>query len=300
VSTPSVVPVSVAISTLDRPEALTRCLASLAAGSKVPSDVVVVDQSSAVTALPAVAAAEGVFHVRHIAHERRGLGAGQNEAVRHTKTPVVAVLDDDCVAATHWIAEVDRLLAPESDADVVGGRVLPLDDGQPGMYPVSSRTSTRARRFDRPTRPWDVGSGNNFAFRREWFDRVGGCDERLGPGSPGRGAVDMDLFYRLMRAGARVGYEPSLLVYHERKSKEERRARRVPYGYGMGAACALWLGERDAHALRVLGAWFGLRARLLAGSVRRGRWESAWEEMLVLGGTAQGVVHGLRDVRQAR
>jgi GT2 family glycosyltransferase len=298
--TTPVVSVSVAICTLDRPDALARCLASLTNGSAHPSDVVVVDQSSTASARPVVEDVNGRLNVEYLVQRATGLGIGQNEAVRHTRSPVVAVLDDDCVADERWIAEVARLLDAASPVDVVGGRVLPLDDGGTGRYPVSSRTSTTARGFRDRARPWDVGSGNNFALRREWFDRVGGCNERLGPGSPGRGAVDMDLFYRLLRAGARARYEPQLLVYHERKTRGERLARRVPYGYGMGAACATWLRQRDWYALRVLAAWLLLRSKLLVGAVRRRRWLSAWEEMLVLGGTARGLAHGFLDTRSAR
>jgi GT2 family glycosyltransferase len=294
-----VVQVSVAICTLGRP-ALARCLRSLAAGSARPVEVVVVDQSPNASARPVTEGLEGLPNVRHVAHTPTGLGAGQNEAVRRTSSPIVAVLDDDCVADEQWIAQVARLLAPGSALDVVGGRVLPLDEGRADVYPVASRTSTTARGFRDRVRPWDVGSGNNFALRREWFNRIGGCNERLGPGSSGRGAVDVDLFYRLLRAGARVRYEPDLLVYHEQKTRSERLARRVPYGYGMGAACATWLRQRDWYAVRVLGAWVALRTRLLAGALRRRRWISAWEEMLVLGGTARGLARGLIDTDFAR
>jgi GT2 family glycosyltransferase len=295
-----VVAVSVAICTVDRPASLARCLESLASGWAHPADVVVVDQSSHGSARRIAEGLNGRLNVRYVPQHATGLGIGQNEAFRRTSSPVVAVLDDDCVADEQWIAEVGRLLDSASPIDVVGGRVLPLDDGGSGRYAVSSRTSTIARGFCDRARPWNVGSGNNFALRREWFDRVGGCDERLGPGSPGRGAVDMDLFYRLLRAGARVRYEPDLLVYHERKTRDERLARRVPYGYGMGAACATWLRQRDWYALRVLGAWFLFRAQLLSGALCGRRWLSAWEELLVLGGTMKGLVHGFRETGSAR
>lgn len=298
--TAPVVPVGVAISTFGRRIALSRCLRSLAEGGAHPAEVVVVDQSRDASARPVVDAVDQLRNVRHVGQAAIGLGVAQNEAVRQTTTPIVAVLDDDCVADTDWVAGLHRVLGPGTAVDVVGGRVLPLDDGSEGLHAVSSRSSTTPRGFRDRARPWEVGSGNNFAFRREWFERVGGCDERLGPGSPGRGAVDIDLFYRLLRAGARVRYEPSLLVYHERKTRRERRARRVPYGYGMGAACAIWLRERDWYALRVFGTWIAMRGALLARAAGRRHWASVWEELLVLGGTARGVMHGLRTKEPVR
>ena len=216
-----------------------------------------------------------------------------------TTSAVVAVLDDDCVADPGWVEAVSRVLGDERPVDVVGGRVLPLEDGGAGLA-VSSRTGTERLSFDRRDRPWDVGSGNNFAFRRAWFERVGGCDPRLGPGSPGRGACDIDLFYRLMRAGARAAYEPELLVLHERATRGQRLARRVPYGFGMGSACAIWLRERDGRALRVLANWLGLRIGRIVSSLRERNWLGVWEEALVLGGTARGLLHGLRVAGRPR
>jgi GT2 family glycosyltransferase len=294
----SIAPVTVAITTLDRPDALDRCLRSLADGSVVPAEVVVVDQSPGQTAKPVVTGAAGLPDCRYVHDRGVGLGRGQNLAVRASTQAAVAVLDDDCVAFERWLETAHRLLDRDG-LDLVGGRVLPLPDSPPGTVPVSSRTSERRVEFRGRTAPWALGSGNNFAFRRQWFEQIGGCDERLGPGSPGRGGVDMDLFYRLLRAGAGGRYEPDLVVYHEQKPPQDRLARRGPYGFGMAAACALWLREgRDRYAVRIFGQWLMLRTRLLARAILRARWRSAYEELLILGGTAQGAVYGLRAARR--
>jgi GT2 family glycosyltransferase len=294
------VQVSVAISTLDRPAALGRCLDSLLDGTASPAEIVVVDQSLDETARGVVEQREQGVPIRYLPSQTRGLGAGQNAAVAASREHIVGVVDDDCVAHEGWLETLAQLFREEPTIDVVGGRVLPLDSSADGLYPVSSRTSSVAREFRGKALPWDLGSGNNFAFRREWYERIGGCDERLGPGSPARGGVDMDLFYRLLRAGAVGRYEPALIVYHERTTRQERLARRVPYGRGMGAACALWLRGGDMYAVRVFTAWGLLRSRLLVSALRHARWTSAYEEVLVLGGTAQGVVHGLRVAGRPR
>jgi GT2 family glycosyltransferase len=292
------VPLTVAITTLDRPDALQRCLDSLAQGSALPAEVVVVDQSPGETAREVVLGADGLPGVHYLHDDGVGLGRGQNRAVRAATQPSVAVLDDDCVADVRWVELASDLLG--SDAlQLVGGRVMALRDSRRDLVPVSTRTSTQPLEFKGPAAPWDLGSGNNFAFRREWFVRVGGCDERLGPGSPGRGGVDMDLFYRLLRAGARGRYEPELVVYHEQKEAHGRLARRDSYGFGMAAACALWLTEsRDRYALRVFLQWLTLRGRLVGRALRRRRWRDVYEELLVLRGTGRGALHGLRIGRR--
>ncbi len=291
--------VSVAISTMERAEALARCLDSIAAGSRQPAEVVIVDQSRDDHTRELVEArGDRPLRIVYVRQEPRGLGASQNEAVRLARSPIVAVTDDDCIVDTEWIATVHGVLSASDGPDVLAGRVLPLPPTGERIYPVSSRVSEVSRDFDRKGLPWDVGSGNNFAFRRDWFLRVGGCDERLGPGSPARGGVDMDLFYRLMRAGAGVRYEPAALVYHERETWEGRRTRRPMYGRGMGAACGMRLREGDVGALGLLGKWMVLRASRIAKSVRAADARGVQEEMLMLGGTATGLLHGLRAGRR--
>lgn len=286
---------TVAISTLNRPEALSSCLNALLCGDRLPAEIVIVDQSrddrtrAVVERQPPGGVVLKYFH-----HDGRGLGAAQNFAFARACTPIVAVTDDDCCPAPDWVAQVEAAFASQNQIDALTGRVLPLGPDVAGSYAVSSRTSKLRVDFDRRAMPWDIGSGNNFAVRREWLECIGGNDERLGPGSPGQGGVDMDLFYRLLRAGARIRYEPELLVYHARTDKAGRMGRRIPYGYGMGACCTLWLRQKDPDALRVLVSWIFLRtSRLLEGLVRR-HWMRVYEEGLVLFGTLKGLVHGMR------
>lgn len=290
--TPPHAAISVAIATRDRPAALARCLESLRAGRVLPAEVVVADQSAGAESREAIARADGpALSMRWVDGGAGGLAGAQQTAFDHARLAVVAVLDDDCVADVGWIETLERTFAREPELALVCGRVAPL----PGAgHPVASRTAVAPRRFHGRSLPWNVGSGNNFAVRREWFERVDGCDERLGPGTPGQGALDMDLFYRVLRAGGSGLYEPTALVGHERATKAGRLARRRPYGFGMGAMCALRLREGDLYAAVMLVAWVALRLRLVAAGLLRRRVSAVREESLVLGGTAAGIVHGMR------
>lgn len=290
--------ISVAISTLDRPDALGRCLDALLSGEVLPAEVVVVDQGRDGRARQAVEArrSAGLPELVYLRQEKRGLGASQNLAVSRARQAIVAVTDDDCIPDPGWLGALERTFAetPETTApDVVTGRILPLPAEGDRTFPVASRISTTRRDFQGKALPWDVGSGNNFALRKDWFTRVGGCDERLGPGSPVRGGVDMDLFYRLLRAGARIRYEPDSLVYHERQTRADRLARRPMYGRGMGACCALWLRQGDWYALRVFGGWMALRAGRMGRDLLHRHGLGVYEEALLLGGTVRGVVQGV-------
>jgi glycosyltransferase involved in cell wall biosynthesis len=286
---------TVVLSTLDRPEALSGCLKALLSGERLPTEIIIVDQSQDDRTRQIVEGCDsGPVSLVYIHHDGRGLGAAQNVAIRAARTPIVAVTDDDCEPTPTWVGRIEQSLASPHAIDALTGRVLPSGPEIVGTYAISSRTSMERAEFQGKAMPWYVGSGNNFAVRREWLECIGGNDERLGPGSPGQGGVDMDLFYRLLRAGARIRYDPELLVYHARTSKEGRISRRIPYGYGMGACCTLWLRQKDPYALRVLVSWFFLRtSRLFEGLLGR-QWMRVYEEGLVLLGTLKGLVYGMR------
>lgn len=286
--------ISVAIATRDRPQALASCLASLREGIVWPAEVVVADQSSAPdTRAVAAGADHPELPVRWVDGGVNGLAGAQNAAFRRATMAVVAVLDDDCVADAGWIEALERALAADPGLALIGGRVLALPAVGDRAFAVASRTSPTRREFTSRSAPWEVGSGNNFALRRIWFERVGGCDERLGPGTPGQGALDIDLFYRVLRAGGRALYDPDVIVHHEPATLRGRLERRRPYGYGMGAACAMRLREGDLYAARLLGGWFALRLRVLASALLSRRSAALREEGLVLAGTGAGFVHGL-------
>lgn len=286
--------ISVAISTLDRPDSLSRCLDALWSGDELPAEVIIVDQSRNEATRSMIEERQSSnVPIIYIRQEPRGLAASQNAAIERASYPIVAVTDDDCVPEREWLATIEKTFASADGLAAVTGRILPLGPEGGKLYPVSSRTGTLRAEFSRKVSPWIVGSGNNFAVRRDWFIKIGGCDERLGPGSPGKGGVDMDLFYRLLRAGARIRYEPESLVYHERQDKAGRIGRRSMYGHGMGACCTIWLRQGDPYGLHILGSWTFFRTWRLVTAALCCRWMSVHEELLVLGGTASGLVYGL-------
>jgi GT2 family glycosyltransferase len=284
--------ISVVVSTLDRPDLLARALDAIATGTRRPDEIVVVNQGPAE---PVEAVAERFRRVGlavTAVHQRtRGLSASQNLAVATARHPIVAVVDDDCVPAPDWVEVVAATFSGTGAPDLVGGRVLPLPPDGERTVAVSSRTATDRRDLRWPVVPWAVGTGGNFAVRRDRFLAVGGNDERLGTGTAGQGGNDLDLFARLMRSGCAARYEPALVVSHERATPAEFRARRRTYGFGVGAFAGRSARDRDGIALRVLGAWLRMRLRNLAH--RRTR-RALVDEALVLTGTGAGLLYGFR------
>jgi GT2 family glycosyltransferase len=289
--------ISVAISTVGDSAELGRCLESVLHADRLPSQAVVVDQQAndetreRLEEISASAASDVEFvYVRDSAI---GLSHSRNAGIARVTTSGVAFTDDDCVPSPAWIAAVERAFA--AGADAVTGPMLPLGAAHPGTFPVASRASTVSCEYHgRLSAPWDVGTGGNLAVKREWLSRVRGYDPRLGAGSAGRAGEDVDLIHRLLRSGARIRYEPDAVVYHARQSADRRRSTRVAYGWGIGAACGIWWRSRDREAAFILVRWLRLRGTLLLRAAARARWRSVFEELLVLGGTARGLLYGVR------
>ena len=74
----------------------------------------------------------------------------------------------------------------------------------------------------------------------------------------------------------------------------------MPYGYGMGCCCSLWLRQGDYHALRVLGHYLFTRLRRLARGLARRQSMLVQEEAIILTGVARGFLQGWRLARQER
>ena len=284
--------ITVAVATAGRPDALRRCLDALDRGKVQPAEIIVVDQSSddrTEAMLRDLGARE--TPIRHLAQEQLGLSASRNAAFAAALTGVTAVTDDDCVPSDDWLATIDDVLAAPERPDAVTGRMLPLGSEAEG-YAVSSREDDKATTYRGRQAPWRVGTGANMAVRREWWERVGGYDVRLGVGTRGAAGEDLDFVHRLLRAGAVISYEPRVTMYHQRQTRERRRETRSAYGRGVGASCALWLRDRDLSGVTVLGRWLAMRGGLLAGAARRRDWQRTQEELLVLRGTAAGLAYG--------
>jgi GT2 family glycosyltransferase len=283
---------TVAIATLGRPEGVTRCLDALDAGTLLPDEIVVVDQSADDETEHLVTRRPLRVPLRYLRQARKGLSASRNAGLAAASQPLVAMTDDDCVPAEGWIAALAVAFA--SPVAAVSGRVLPLGPERPGTYAVSSRLSEERAVFERKGPPWLAGSGGNFAVRRAVWEQLGGFDERLGAGTGGQSAEDMDFIYRMLAAGERVLYEPRAVIYHERQELSRRIASRWSYGYGMGAVCGKWLRGRDPYALRLLGGWLLWRSRGLLAGLRAGHGQAVTEHQLMLRGTLAGLGYGLR------
>jgi GT2 family glycosyltransferase len=285
---------TVAVCTRDRPARLARCLDALAAsaaagGADAAVDLLVVDNAPSDDRTRDLVA-ERSF-VRYVREPAAGLDFGRNRALAETDADVIAYVDDDVVVDVGYVGALHAAWRDDPDAGCVTGLVLPYELATDAQVAFELRGGFR-RGFHRQRWQGDrlagnrlypfgagmFGAGCNMAFRRSLVVDLGGFDEALDTGPPLPGGGDIDMFFRVLRAGWPLVYAPGVAVRHEhRRDHAALRRQYYTWGTGTSAFLAKWharLPAADRRRIRrLLAWWFGryqpaMLARGLTG--RRG------------------------------
>ena len=153
--------------------------------------------------------------LRVIKVTRAGKSAAVNDALKTTTGNVVAFLDDDVVVDRNWLAAVEDFFRNGRYQACQGVIRLPSpENDDPEILKLVERYRTIPRlEYETDLKSVRSLNGANFFVTREVFDRIGGFDERLGPGVSGT-SEDVDFARRLNKAGITIGYAPEAIVYH--------------------------------------------------------------------------------------
>jgi GT2 family glycosyltransferase len=209
---------------------LTGCLDAVAAQTRPPDEVIVVDDASqddSVDVAQVHALAPTV-----IALERNGgFARAVNHGIRAANADVVALVNVDVVLAEDWLERTILALEADPRAASVATKMVSMED--PGILDDTGdwlrrdgggEQRGRFRRdqglFDEPEEVWGACAGAAL-YRRDAVLGVGGFEERFV-----MYLEDAELALRLRLAGWRCWYEP-VLARHHGASSSEHRARTV-------------------------------------------------------------------------
>jgi GT2 family glycosyltransferase len=181
------------VATVGRTEEPARLLASIDAQSYPRRRVLLVDQNTDDRLTPLVRG--GVERLR----TQPGLSRARNAALPRIEADLVAFPDDDCIYPVALLERIAGRFAEESSLDGLTGR----DDA--GGWPSETMLLTRDN-------VWNRAISFTIFLRAAVVADVGGFDERLGlPLSSGE---EIDYLIRAVDAGARIEYDPSIVVPH--------------------------------------------------------------------------------------
>jgi glycosyltransferase involved in cell wall biosynthesis len=235
---------SVAICTRDRVATLKRCLDSLLPlQQKYGFELLVIDNAPSDDTTAKLVKRSSP--ARYVLERRPGLDFARNRAWMEATGDLIAYLDDDVVVDWGWVAGLQEAWGENSDAAAFTGLAMPLRLDTTAQVLFEKRGGFQ-RGFDKnrfgrkmpgnslyPCGAGIFGAGCNMAFRREVLRDIGGFDEALDTGAPLPGGGDLDIFYRIIRAGHVLVYEPSYMVFHEHRVSESD-LRRQCYTWGLG------------------------------------------------------------------
>lgn len=287
-SPPSLPSLSIVICTKDRAPRLARLLRSVVAvrprSPFAAIEVIVVDNASVDDATRQAAA--GFDDVAYVFERKAGLNFARNTGLRAARGDLVAYLDDDVVVDVGWLDGLADAWRSCPDLGGVTGLVLPYRLDTPAQIRFEerggfgrgfARREFRTDSFAQPLFPVGsgiLGAGCNMAFDRQLLLDMSGFDEALDTGAPLPGGGDLDIFYRVPRAGRTMVYEPGYAVYHEHR-ETMAQLRRQYWSWGLGFAAFVAKSRRSDPELRgrqrrMIGWWFGDQARQLAVAACRG------------------------------
>lgn len=269
--------VTLLVSSRNRPNLLTEAVLSVLAGSVIPDEIIVVDQSDdANTDLADLDTPPGLAF-RYVRSDTIGVSRSRNIAFHLATHPIIVVIDDDCLVARDWLQVIVRALIAAGPHAVVTGRVLPGEAEEEGAFAPSLHTSSEPARFTGRITT-DPLATFNFALRADTYTDIGPFDSRIGPGTRFPSSEDNDYGYRLLRAGYTIVFEPEAVVLHRAwRTEANYVAVRFAYGRGQGGYYGKHLAAGDWYMLWKLAHALKRRGRHMCESGRLGvSGELAW------------------------
>lgn len=187
-------------------------------------DVIVVDDGSD-DETSAIAAG---FPVQLIRQPNQGLSRARNAGMRAASGEIIAYIDADARPDVHWLKHLATTFAASDYVGAGGPNLAPSGDGETAACVAASPggpihillSDNEAEHIP----------GCNMAFRRDALLAVGGFDARFRVAGD-----DVDICWRLLEAGGRLGFSPAAVVWHHQRDTV-RAFWRQQRGYGEAEA----------------------------------------------------------------
>lgn len=200
--------VSAIIPAYRRPDKLRKAVHSLLAQDLDPArfEVIVIDSSPDESNKEVICALQerAPCSLRFFGKEPEGPGPSRNLGAREAHGEFLAFMDSDCVASPQWLRQ--GIVAFQDGVGLVQGRTIP-EPGQPHSI-FNYYIAVEKESF--------LYEACNVFYRRDVFEQSGGFLSDLDPRSERpRGGEDVDLAWRVKRAGWQSRFAPDALVMHE-------------------------------------------------------------------------------------
>lgn len=281
--------ISVAVCTRNRATELPLCLDGLR-GLDYPGtlEILIIDNAPSDDATERLIR-ESYPNFRYIREDRPGLNWARNRAISASSGEIIAYTDDDVVVDHLWARALARVFAENPAVMAVTGLVSPYEIETPAQHAFEQYGG-----FGRGYQPrWffvnlaagelvttnyiatgKFGTGANMAYRRMTFERAGAFDPALDVGTVTNGGGDLEMFFRVLKAGFVLAYEPQALVRHRHRRDDGRFQTQIANNgvgfYSYLVRCFQYLPEERFELVRkgIWWFWYWYLYRMLLSFVR--------------------------------
>ncbi|MDX6387228.1 MAG: hypothetical protein QOD85_1030 [Gaiellaceae bacterium] len=269
------------VATVDRVAELERLFASLDAQTHRSFRVLLIDQNPDDRLSPVLGRARSFELVR--LRSERGLSRARNVALDRIKGDLVAFPDDDCTYEPALLQAVARRFAEDGELDGLVGRAVDEDGSSSPSWSATPALLTRDNL-------WNRAISYTIFLRSRIVERVGLFDETLGLGSNGMHGSGEEIEYlvRALAAGARIAYDPQLLVTHPERTYSPNEQRKLAARDGASVGYIL---RKHRYPGKTLGR---MLARPVGGATLALARGNAGQARVHLA-TLRGRVHGYRS-----
>jgi len=217
--------ISVVVCSYNGGRTLEACLTSLLQMDYPDYEVILVDDGST-DDTPRIAVEFPA--VKTIRRGHLGLSAARNVGMRAARGEIVAYTDSDCVADKDWLYYLAGTLE-QGDCMAVGGPNLspPARNWEQACVAASPGQPSHVLMDDSEA---EHIPGCNMAFYKRALESIGGFDPEYR-----KAGDDVDVCWRLVGQGYRIGFSPSAVVWHHRRFSV-RAYFRQQEGYGEAEA----------------------------------------------------------------
>jgi glycosyltransferase involved in cell wall biosynthesis len=311
-------PLTIAICTRNRTAELRRCIRSIQemlsqhSGFAGRVEILVVDNAPDDKSTRTVVAQ--FLNARYVLEKKPGLDFARNRAIQEATGELLAFIDDDAVVDRFWMEGLIEAWAANPDASAFTGPVLPYEletraqitfEEIGGFGHNFNRVRFGREQADSSSYPCGAGMfgcGCNMVFRRETLIELGGFDDALDTGAPLPGGGDLDIFYRVVRAGYPLVSEPKLMVFHQHR-RDYAKLRHQMWTWGLGSMAYVSKSyQTDPSQRATIRRWIWWWAayqfsKIFVPFLRRSR--KPWPVDLVVAEIAGGVVGLMGEYRRS-
>jgi glycosyltransferase involved in cell wall biosynthesis len=245
--------VSLCATLLDEADSVIAWLDSILAQTRAPEEIVLCDGGSSDGTIERIERrAAQDRRIRLIVEPGANVPEGRNAAIGAATGPTIAVTDAGTILDPRWL---ERLVAPldrDPGLAAVAGFYRPA--GRNSFERILASAITPRRR-DLPADGFPPSS-RSVAFRKAWWERVGGYPSRL------RAGEDLVFDYRLRRAGAGFAFAPGAIVsWYPCPGPRQFFAKYRKYARGDGQARLFPLRHAMRYAAYSAGLALAMRSR---------------------------------------